>query len=86
MTVERITVSLPATIRADAQEAADAAGIALSTVVAEALSSWLRNQHLGMWLAEFQQEHGAFTEAELIAIAAEKGVDYVPPRHKRSAA
>ena len=86
MTVERITVSLPAAIRADVQQAADDAGIPLSTAVAEALSSWLRHQHLGTWLAEYQAGHGAFTEDELRALAEEKGVPYVPPRRKRSAA
>jgi hypothetical protein len=50
--------------------------------VSDELVSWLGNQQLKTWLAEFQDEQGAFTEAELVAIALEKGVDYVPPRQK----
>jgi hypothetical protein len=86
MTVERVTISLPAEIRAAAQTAADAAGVPFSSAVAEALSAWVRGRLVDAWLDEYEAEHGAFTEAELQSIAIEAGVPYVPPKRTRSAA
>jgi hypothetical protein len=74
----RVTVSLPLELHRAAQQAADAAGVPFSTVVAGALAGWLRGQLVDAWLAEHQAKHGAFSEDELRAVAAEAGVPYVP--------
>ncbi len=86
MTVERVTVSLPAEIRAAAQSAADAAGLPFSSAVAEALTAWVRGRLVDAWLDDYETEHGAFTEDELQTITADAGVTYVPPKRNRSAA
>jgi hypothetical protein len=80
MSTERVTVSIPAELRQAGQAEADHAGTSFSAVVTDALRSHLRGQAIDAWLAEFEAEHGAFSEDELAAIAADAGVPYVPPR------
>lgn len=41
--------------------------------------SWMRGRLVDTWLAEYQAEHGAFSEDELRALAEESGVPYLPP-------
>jgi hypothetical protein len=79
MNVDRVTVSLPSELRIAAQSAADEQGVPFSNAVANALSVWLRGQELGRWLADYQTEHGAFTEDELMRVAAKTGVPYIEP-------
>ncbi|WOQ16948.1 hypothetical protein [Raineyella sp. W15-4] len=55
-----------------------------SSVVSDALASWLRGRLIDAWLAEYQAEHGEFSEDELRALAAEAGVPYVPPATVRA--
>lgn len=86
MTVERVTISLPAELRRAAQEAADRAGTPFSTVVATALAAWVRGQLVDAWLTEHQAAHGAFDEDELRDLAREAGVPYVPARRAEPAA
>ncbi len=83
---ERVTVSLPAEVRQAAQRVAEAAGVPFSAVVQDALAAWLRSRLVDAWLAEHQAAHGAFSEDELRAVAAEAGVPYLPPRARSSAA
>ena len=78
MPTERITISLPAEIRSQAQNVAKATGVALSAVVSEAITAWLRTRLVDAWLTEFQSAHGQFDEDELKALAAESGVPYIP--------
>ena len=85
-TTERVTVSLPTEVRRAAQRVAEATGVPFSAVVQEALATWLRTRLVDAWLAEHQAAHGAFSEDELRALAAEAGVPYLPPTAGRSAA
>ncbi len=85
-TTERVTVSLPTEVRRAAQRVAQATGVPFSAVVQDALATWLRTRLVDAWLAEHQAAHGAFSEDELRALAAEAGVPYLPPTTSRSAA
>lgn len=53
--------------------------VTVSTVVAEALTGWLRARLADAWLAEHQAEHGAFDDNELRELAGEVGVPYLAP-------
>lgn len=87
MSTERVTVSLPEDVRKASQRIADELGLSFSSVVAEALTGWLRARLVDAWLAEHQAEHGSFDEDELRALAAEAGVPYLAPgRTEESAA
>lgn len=79
MSSQRVTVSLPEEVRSSAQRIADDLGLSFSAVVSEALTGWLRARLVDAWLAEHQNQHGAFDEAELRALAAEAGVPYLSP-------
>ena len=83
---ERVTVSLPTEVRRAAQRVAEATGVPFSAVVQDALATWLRTRLVDAWLAEHQAAHGAFSEDELRALAAEAGVPYFPPTASRRAA
>ncbi len=76
---DRVTISLPDSLRQAAQQIAEERGSSFSAVVAEALTGWVRGSLVDAWLAEYQAEHGAFTEDELQAISKDAGVPYVPP-------
>jgi hypothetical protein len=86
MSIDRVTVSLPAEVRQAAQRVAQESGVPFSSVVAEALSAWLRGKLVDAWLAEHEAEFGAFDEAELQQLAAEAGVAYLPPTSTRTVA
>jgi len=79
MSSERVTVSLPDDVRRAAQRIAEERGTSFSSVVAEALTGWMRGRLVDAWLAEHQAAHGAFDEEELRALAADSGVPYVGP-------
>lgn len=79
-------MSLPGEIRQSAQRIADGLGVSFSSVVSDALAGWLRSRLVDAWLAEHQQNHGAFDEAELRALAEEAGVPYLAARDVESAA
>jgi len=68
-----------AQVRQAAQQVAEATGQSFSAVVSSALEAWVRGRLTDVWLSHYQAEHGAFTEAELIALAEEAGVPYLPP-------
>lgn len=86
MSTERITISLPSEVKQAAQRVAEASGVALSSLVSEAINSWLRTRLVDSWLIEHQAEFGEFDESELQALAADVGVPYLPPRRRESAA
>jgi hypothetical protein len=86
MSAERVTVSLPAELRRGAAEIAEQRGVSFSAVVNEALSAWMRGVLLDAWLVDWQDKHGAFSEDELKALAAETGIPYVPPADAEPAA
>ena len=79
-------MSLPAEVRQAAQRVAQESGVPFSSVVAEALSAWLRGRLVDAWLAEHEAEFGPFEEAELQELAAEAGVTYLPAVGKRTVA
>lgn len=79
MSSERVTVSLPDDLRRAAQRIAEERGTSFSSVVAEALTGWMRGRLVDAWLADHQAAHGAFDEDELRALAADAGVPYVGP-------
>jgi hypothetical protein len=86
MTTDRVTVSLPAEVRRAAQRIAQETGVPFSTVVADALSAWVRGRLVDAWLSEHQAEFGTFDETELRRIAEEAGVTYLPPLKTRTVA
>jgi hypothetical protein len=86
MSMDRVTVSLPAEVREAAQRVAQEAGVPFSAVVVDALAAWLRGRLVDAWIAEHEAEFGPFGEAELQQIAAEAGVPYLPPTKARTVA
>lgn len=86
MNTDRVTVSLPAGVRQAAQRIAQESGVPFSSVVADALALWLRGRLVDAWLAEHEATFGAFSEAELQALASEAGVAYLPPPANRTVA
>ncbi len=86
MSSDRVTVSLPAEVRQAAQRVALETGVPFSSVVADALSAWLRGRLVDAWLAEHEAEFGPFDETELQELAAEAGVTYLPPASTRTVA
>ena len=79
MTTERVTVSLPAEVRQEAQRWADENGVPFSSVVSQALITHLRGLAIDEWLRDYQDRNGAFTEDELQSLARDAGVPYIPP-------
>lgn len=79
-TIERVTVSLPAQVRQQAQRLAEAEETTFSAVVTSALEDWMRGRLLDEWLKEFEAEFGPISEDELKAFAAKSGMRYLPPR------
>lgn len=86
MSAERVTVSLPDDVRRAAQAIAEDRGVSFSAVVAEALTGWMRGRLVDAWLAEHQATHGAFSEEELRALAADAGVPYLGPGREAGSA
>ncbi|MGH8965542.1 MAG: CopG family transcriptional regulator [Actinomycetes bacterium] len=86
MSTERVTVSLPDEVRRAAQSIAEERGVSFSAVVAEALTGWMRGRLVDAWLAEHQAAHGAFSEDELRALAADAGVPYLGPGREANSA
>jgi predicted transcriptional regulator len=86
MSTDRVTVSLPDDVRRAAQGIAEERGVSFSAVVAEALTGWMRGRLIDAWLAEHQAAHGAFSEEELRALAADAGVPYLGPGRESGSA
>jgi hypothetical protein len=78
MSLERVTVTIPADLWAAGQRFADASGTSFSAVVSAALTTFLRGCLVDDWLALYQAEHGDFGEDELCRIATDAGVPYRP--------
>lgn len=86
MSTERVTVTLPEDLRRAVQKLADEQGASFSALVGEALTAWLRGRLVDAWLAEHQDEHGAFDEDALRVLAAEAGVPYLAPGRTNASA
>ena len=67
MAVERMTVSLDAELAAAVREAAESDGHNVSAWLADAARRRLAARGLSDVVADWEAEHGAFTEAELEA-------------------
>jgi hypothetical protein len=74
MSVEKMSISLEGSLGTAIRAAAREAGQPVSVWVAEAAQTKLRSVVLGQFLAEWQAENGAFTEAEIAAAERELGI------------
>lgn len=74
--VDRITVSMDAELGMAVRQAAEHAGMSVSSWLAEAAASRLRNVLLRAALDAWQAEDGPFTEAELAEAAADMGLPW----------
>jgi post-segregation antitoxin (ccd killing protein) len=70
MSVDRLSVTVPAELGEAIREVAAQAGISVSSWMSEAAVRQLRHHKLGVALDAWQAENGTFTEAELDAAAA----------------
>jgi hypothetical protein len=68
-----MSISMDPVLGDDVRAAAERAGVSLSAWIAEAAASRLRHEALAQFLADWQDEHGAITEAELTKARAELG-------------
>jgi len=67
MSVERLTVSLDPDLAAAVRKAADQDALSVSAWLADAALRRLATRGLAEVIAEWEQAHGEFTEAELDA-------------------
>ncbi len=74
MNVDRLSVTLEAQLGAAVRDAAARSGVSVSSWIAGAAADRLRNELLGRALDRWEEEDGAFSEAELDAAAAALGV------------
>ncbi len=74
MNADRITVTMETDLGAAVREAATRAGQSVSAWLAAAAADRLRHELLGRALDDWEQESGAFSDAELDAAAAALGV------------
>jgi predicted transcriptional regulator len=81
MSTERVTVSLPSEVREAAQRIAEETGTSFSGVVTDALLTIVRRRVIDELLAQYEAEHGAFTEDELRRAADDMGLPYIPRHH-----
>ena len=65
MPVERVTISIEATLAKSVRDAAEADGQNLSAWLADAARNRLATRCLRDVVAEWEREHGAFSEEEL---------------------
>ncbi|HMC79151.1 MAG TPA: hypothetical protein VKO35_01210 [Acidimicrobiia bacterium] len=85
MSVQRFGVSFTPELAAQVQAAAQAAGQPVSVWLAEAARRRLSQDGLLAVVADWEAEHGAFTEEERAAARRELGIDKAPARRRRSA-
>ena len=65
MSVQKLSISMPAEVAADVRAAARESGQSVSAWVVAALGDRLRHAALGRYIAYVQAEDGPFTEEEL---------------------
>lgn len=71
--VDRLSVTMPPEVGAAVREAAARQGTSVSNWIADAAAQRLRNDLLGAALDVWEEEDGAFSDAELKAAAASLG-------------
>ena len=68
------TISLDPDLRDQIEAAASQAGVSFSAWMADAARQRLRKERLLGLIAEWEAEHGEFTESEVAAVRAELGI------------
>ena len=76
---ERVTISIPADLRASAARLADREGRSFSAFVSSAVEDHIRGLLLDEWLAEQAEADGGWDEEDLKALAERTGIPYLPP-------
>ncbi|HEV3365422.1 MAG TPA: hypothetical protein VG795_15035 [Acidimicrobiia bacterium] len=84
MPAAKPTISLDPDLRYQIEAAAATAGVSFSAWLADAARQRLRKERLLGLIAEWEAEHGEFTEAEVAAARAELGLER-RPRSKKTA-
>ena len=74
MPVDRFSLTMDPNLGAAVREAAERAGVSVSAWLSQAAADRVRNDLLGMALDRYEEEHGAFTEAELEDAAEKLGI------------
>ena len=74
MPAAKPTISLDPELRDQIESAASGAGVSFSAWIAEAARQRLRKERLLGLIAEWESEHGAFTEQERAEARAELGI------------
>ena len=74
MKVDKLSVSFDPDLGDAVRFSARSSGRGLSAWLAEAAKSKLRNDALGQFLDEWEDQHGAFTEQELADAKARMGI------------
>jgi LmbE family N-acetylglucosaminyl deacetylase len=74
MSADRITMTMDEELGAAVRAAARRSGMSVSAWLTEAAAARLRNELLGGFLDQWQEEHGAFTEEELARAAETLGL------------
>lgn len=82
MNVDRFSVSMDPHMGAAVRDAASRAGMSVSAWMAEAATDRLRNDLLAEALDRWEEEDGAFDEAELDAAAAVLEIERAPRRER----
>lgn len=78
-TTERVTISIPADLRASAARLAEGEGRSFSAFITSAVEDHIRGLLLDEWLAEQAEADGGWDEDELKALAERTGIPYLPP-------
>jgi uncharacterized protein YmfQ (DUF2313 family) len=71
MAVEKLAISLPSDLAEHARERAASEGTSVSAWIAEAVAQQLRQRSLRQLVADWEAEHGRFTEEEIAAARAQ---------------
>lgn len=70
MAVEKLAISLPEHLAERVRKQAAAEGTSISAWIAEAVAQQLRHRSLRQLVADWEAEHGRFTEEEIAAARA----------------
>jgi hypothetical protein len=81
MKVDKMSISFEPTLGDAVRAAAARGGRGLSGWLADAAAAKLRAEALQAYLQEYQREHGAFTEEELVWGRAQLGLPAAPDAH-----
>lgn len=80
MPAAKPSISLDPELRDQIEAAAASAGVSFSAWLADAARQRLRKERVLGLIAEWEAEHGEFTEAEIAAVRAELGLEKRRPK------